>query len=36
VNGRVLLRDRKALTLNEAAVLDEARRWAGRVRAAGQ
>jgi 5-methylthioadenosine/S-adenosylhomocysteine deaminase len=34
VNGRVLMRDRKVLTLNEAAVLDEARRLAEKVRAA--
>jgi 5-methylthioadenosine/S-adenosylhomocysteine deaminase len=34
VNGRVLMRDRKVLTLNEAAVLDEARRAAEEVRKA--
>jgi 5-methylthioadenosine/S-adenosylhomocysteine deaminase len=34
VNGRVLMRDRKVLTLNEAAVLQEARALAARVRAA--
>jgi 5-methylthioadenosine/S-adenosylhomocysteine deaminase len=34
VNGRVLMRDRKVLTLNEAAVLADARRAADDVRAA--
>jgi 5-methylthioadenosine/S-adenosylhomocysteine deaminase len=34
VNGRVLMRDRKVLTLNEAAVLREARAVAVQVRAA--
>ncbi len=34
VNGRVLMRDRKVLTLNEADVLREARAMADRVRAA--
>jgi 5-methylthioadenosine/S-adenosylhomocysteine deaminase len=34
VNGRVLMRDRKVLTLNEAEVLREARTIAERVRAA--
>jgi 5-methylthioadenosine/S-adenosylhomocysteine deaminase len=34
VNGRVLMRDRKVLTLDEAAVLAEARRAADEVRAA--
>jgi 5-methylthioadenosine/S-adenosylhomocysteine deaminase len=34
VNGRVLMRDRKVLTLNEAEVLREARAMADRVRAA--
>jgi 5-methylthioadenosine/S-adenosylhomocysteine deaminase len=34
VNGRVLMRDRKVITLNEAAVLDEARALAEKVRAA--
>jgi 5-methylthioadenosine/S-adenosylhomocysteine deaminase len=34
VNGRVLMRDRKVLTLNEAEVLRDARDWAGKVRAA--
>ena len=34
VNGRVLMRDRKMLTLEEAAVLTEARKFADAVRAA--
>ena len=34
VNGRVLMRDRKVLTLDAPAVLSEARTWAGKVRAA--
>jgi 5-methylthioadenosine/S-adenosylhomocysteine deaminase len=34
VNGRVLMRDRKVLTLDEAAVLAEARAWAPKVQAA--
>ena len=34
VNGRVLMRDRKLLTLDEAAVLAEARAWIPKVRAA--
>jgi 5-methylthioadenosine/S-adenosylhomocysteine deaminase len=34
VNGRVLMRDRKVLTLDEGAVLAEARAWAEKVRAA--
>ncbi|MBI3048599.1 MAG: amidohydrolase [Acidobacteria bacterium] len=34
VNGRVLMRDRRVLTLDEAAVLAEARAWAVKVRAA--
>ena len=34
VNGRVLMRDRKVITLNEAVVLDEARALAEKVRAA--
>jgi 5-methylthioadenosine/S-adenosylhomocysteine deaminase len=34
VNGRVLMRDRKVLTLNEGAVLAEARAAADTVRAA--
>ena len=34
VNGKVLMRDRKMVTLNEAAVLAEARDWAVKVRAA--
>jgi 5-methylthioadenosine/S-adenosylhomocysteine deaminase len=34
VHGKVLMRDRKVLTLDEAAVLKEAREWATKVRAA--
>jgi len=34
VNGRVLMRDRRVLTLDAEAVLAEARTWAARVRAA--
>jgi 5-methylthioadenosine/S-adenosylhomocysteine deaminase len=34
VNGRTIMRDRKVLTMNEAAVLDEARTWAVKVREA--
>src|SRR5687768_11262390 len=34
VNGRVLMRDRRMLTLDEAAVLAEARKFADRVRTA--
>jgi 5-methylthioadenosine/S-adenosylhomocysteine deaminase len=34
VNGRVLMRDRKVLTLDEAAIIAEARSWADKVRAA--
>ena len=34
VNGKVLMRDRKVLTLDENAVLTEARTWTARVRAA--
>jgi 5-methylthioadenosine/S-adenosylhomocysteine deaminase len=34
VNGRVLMRQRQVLTLDETAVLAEARRWAARVREA--
>ena len=34
VHGKVLMRNRKVLTLNEAAVLAEARGWAEKVRAA--
>ena len=34
VNGKVLMRDRKMLTLNEPAILQEARGWADKVRAA--
>jgi 5-methylthioadenosine/S-adenosylhomocysteine deaminase len=34
VHGKVLMKDRKMLTLNEASVLSEARAWADKVRAA--
>ena len=34
VNGRVLMRDRKVLTLDESAVIAEARSWSDKVRAA--
>ncbi len=34
VNGKVLMRDRKMATLNESAILAEARQWAVKVRAA--
>ena len=34
VNGKILMRDRKMLTLNETAVLAEARSWSDKVRAA--
>jgi 5-methylthioadenosine/S-adenosylhomocysteine deaminase len=34
VHGRVLMRDRMVLSLDEAAVLREARSWADKVRAA--
>ena len=34
VNGKVLMRNRKMLTIDEAAVLREARGWAVKVRAA--
>ena len=34
VNGKILMRDRKVLTLDSATVLDEARRFAEKVRAA--
>jgi 5-methylthioadenosine/S-adenosylhomocysteine deaminase len=33
-NGKVLMRDRKMLTLNESAVLEEARGWAVKIREA--
>jgi 5-methylthioadenosine/S-adenosylhomocysteine deaminase len=36
VQGKVLMRDRKVLTLDEQAVLKEAREWAQRVRTAVQ
>ena len=34
VNGRILMRDRKVLTLNESEVIRDARAWADKVRAA--
>ena len=34
VHGRVLMRDRKVLTIDEAAVLKEAREWAAKVKEA--
>ena len=34
VNGKVLMRDRKVLTLNEGSVLAEAREWATKVKVA--
>jgi len=34
VHGKVLMKDRNMLTLNEASVLSEARGWADKVRAA--
>jgi 5-methylthioadenosine/S-adenosylhomocysteine deaminase len=34
VNGKVLMRNRKVMTLDAAAVLKDAQMWAGRVRAA--
>jgi 5-methylthioadenosine/S-adenosylhomocysteine deaminase len=34
VNGKLLMRDRKVLTLNEPQVLADARAYAGKVRAA--
>jgi 5-methylthioadenosine/S-adenosylhomocysteine deaminase len=34
VNGRILMRNRKMLTLDETAVLAEGRAWAEKVRAA--
>ena len=34
VNGRFVMRDRRVLTMNETAVLDEARAWAEKVRRA--
>jgi 5-methylthioadenosine/S-adenosylhomocysteine deaminase len=36
VHGRVLMRDRQMLSLDQAAVLREARGWADKVRAAVQ
>jgi 5-methylthioadenosine/S-adenosylhomocysteine deaminase len=34
VNGQVLMRDRKVLTLDEKAVIAEGRSWISKVRAA--
>ena len=34
VNGKVVMRDRRVLTLDETSVLDDARAWAEKVRAA--
>jgi len=34
VNGKIVMRDRKMLTLDENAVLAEARSWSDRVRGA--
>ena len=34
VNGRILMRDRRVLTLDEAAIIKEARSWQEKVRAA--
>jgi hypothetical protein len=34
VNGKVLMRDRKVLTLDESAVLTDARAWVAKVRSA--
>ena len=34
VNGQVLMRNRKMVTLDEAAILKEARGWGEKVRAA--
>jgi 5-methylthioadenosine/S-adenosylhomocysteine deaminase len=36
VNGKILMRDRKVLTVDETAVLAEAATWADRVRQAVQ
>jgi 5-methylthioadenosine/S-adenosylhomocysteine deaminase len=36
VNGRIVMRNRRVLTLDEKAVLDEATMWAGKVRQAIQ
>jgi 5-methylthioadenosine/S-adenosylhomocysteine deaminase len=36
VHGRVLMRNRKVTTVNEARVLAEARDWAAKVRTAVQ
>jgi 5-methylthioadenosine/S-adenosylhomocysteine deaminase len=34
VNGRVLMRNRKVLTMDQAAVLADARAWGEKIRAA--
>jgi 5-methylthioadenosine/S-adenosylhomocysteine deaminase len=34
VNGRILMRNRKVMTLDTRAVLADAKMWAGKVRAA--
>jgi 5-methylthioadenosine/S-adenosylhomocysteine deaminase len=34
VNGKILMRNRRVLTLDRAAVLQESRAWAEKVRAA--
>jgi cytosine/adenosine deaminase-related metal-dependent hydrolase len=34
VNGKILMRDRKVLTLDDGAVIAEARAWAEKVRSA--
>jgi hypothetical protein len=34
VNGKILMRDRRMLTLDEAAILKDARGWAEKVKAA--
>jgi 5-methylthioadenosine/S-adenosylhomocysteine deaminase len=34
VNGRIVMRDRRVLTLNPAVVLADARKLAGKIRAA--
>jgi 5-methylthioadenosine/S-adenosylhomocysteine deaminase len=36
VHGKVLMRDRRVLTLDEAAVLRDGRSWVARLRAAVQ
>ena len=34
VNGRIIMRDGKVLTMDEGQVMAEARQWAGKVKAA--